>query len=63
MKRVYSFRGAVQFTDLKVFREKDNIDILLQSDSNKLIVLIENKYLSSEHTNQLNRYLDSIKKH
>lgn len=49
------------FTDLRVYREKYNIDILLQSKSNKLIVLIENKYLSSEHSNQLNRYLDTIK--
>lgn len=42
--------------DLTVYREKDNIDILIVSNTTKQIVAIENKTGSGIHDNQLNRY-------
>ena len=47
--------------DTEVLREWRNIDILLKSPRAKLVVLIENKIDSSEHSNQLQRwYSDSF---
>jgi len=42
--------------DVIVCREKDNIDILIISESNHLILAIENKIGSTEHSNQLEKY-------
>jgi hypothetical protein len=42
--------------DIEVKREYKNIDILLYSSSEKIVVAIENKVDSFEHSNQLNRY-------
>jgi hypothetical protein len=42
---------------LTVRREWQNIDILLVDQLNRLVVLIENKIDSTEHSDQLNRYL------
>ena len=39
-----------------VYREWKNIDILLTSSEEKILVAIENKIGSHEHSNQLNRY-------
>ncbi len=50
------------FTDVEVRREWQNIDILIQSTRNKLICAIENKVDSEEHSNQLWRYHQVIKK-
>lgn len=44
------------FSDVSVYREKYHIDILIVSDTNKLVVAVENKVKSGEHDNQLNRY-------
>ncbi len=41
------------------FREKYNIDILLQSSSNAII--IENKIYTKDHSSQLSRYLKKVK--
>lgn len=41
-------------------REWRDIDILLVDDINRLVVLIENKIDSAEHSNQLVRYWDTI---
>lgn len=49
------------FTDLQVHREHSHIDILCVSENNKIVILIENKYNSDEHSDQLNRYLSNIK--
>jgi hypothetical protein len=49
------------YMDIKVFREQDNIDLLLVSDINKTVIFIENKVNSNEHSNQLNRYFDIVK--
>ena len=44
------------YEDLIVYRENNNIDILLVSEKNKIVVCIENKILSSESRGQLNKY-------
>lgn len=46
--------------DAEVKREYKNIDILVYSSSEKLVVAIENKIDSSEHSNQLNRYREIV---
>jgi hypothetical protein len=46
-------------TLFEVFREKYNIDILLQSQNHT--VIIENKINTQDHSNQLSRYIDVIK--
>lgn len=48
------------FRDAEVYREQDNIDILVISVKQKLIIAIENKIYSEEHSNQLNRYLEIL---
>ena len=45
---------------MDVFREKHNIDILLQSSDNAII--IENKIYTEDHSSQLSRYWKKIKK-
>jgi hypothetical protein len=44
-----------------VQREKNNIDILLVSDRNKFVLLVENKIHAKESKHQLTKYLDIIK--
>lgn len=51
----------MNLSDVFVYREKENIDILIVSESNKLVLAIENKIFSKEHDNQLKRYLDYLK--
>lgn len=51
--------------DLEVFREvqtseSKRIDILAISESQKIVILIENKYKSSESDGQLQNYLDFV---
>ena len=48
------------FDDVRILREWKNIDILIHSPSNRLVCAIENKVDSSEHSNQLVRYRDTI---
>lgn len=45
------------FSDTSVRREEKNIDILVESKSNKLLFLIENKINSKERKHQLTKYL------
>lgn len=45
-----------------VMREWKNIDILLTSSDEKTVIAIENKVGSHEHSNQLNRYRETLKK-
>ena len=45
-----------------VFREWKNIDILLVSSDEKMVIAIENKVGSHEHSNQLNRYRKILEK-
>jgi hypothetical protein len=46
--------------DAEVRREYKNIDILIYSPTEKIVVAIENKVDSGEHDNQLERYRDII---
>jgi hypothetical protein len=49
-----------EFNNVTVLREQNKIDILCICHINKLVVLIENKVKSGEHSDQLNRYLGHI---
>lgn len=46
--------------DAEVRREWKNIDILVHSPSNRLVCAIENKIGSGEHSNQLQRYRETV---
>jgi hypothetical protein len=51
--------------DLKIYREKDNIDLLIIDEQNKVLIIIENKVFSNERTEgkdggQLKKYEDKI---
>jgi hypothetical protein len=49
--------------ELIVLREWQNIDILLVDQRSQLVVIIENKVHSSEHSEQLQRYWQIAKQH
>src|SRR3954451_9728360 len=46
--------------DLQVHREWRNIELLLVDDTNRVVVVIENKIDSAEHSDQLGRYWDIV---
>lgn len=46
----------LDFYSFTVYREWNNIDLLIVSDEEKTAFVIENKVGSNEHSNQLNRY-------
>ena len=50
----------MELSNVVIYREKDNIDVLLISEQNKLILAIENKIGTGEHSNQLNRYRELL---
>lgn len=55
----------LQFTDLgraTVLREWHNIDILVLDEVNHVAVLIENKIDTGEHSGQLDRYYDDVRR-
>ncbi|MCC6124127.1 MAG: PD-(D/E)XK nuclease family protein [Pirellulales bacterium] len=52
----------MNFNDVEVLREWQNIDIIARSPSNRWCLLIENKIKSRENPTQLLRYLDAVKK-
>lgn len=52
---------GMDFSNVKVYREWNNIDILIQL--NNLVVCIENKVLSKEHSNQLSKYKKIVDSH
>lgn len=56
----FDIKEDIDYTDIEVKREYKNIDILIKSDKSKVIVIIENKIKTSEHSNQLNRYKEII---
>ena len=45
-----------------VYREWKNIDLLLVSEKEKIVIAIENKVGAHEHSNQLNRYRTILEK-
>lgn len=46
--------------DIKVYRELDNIDILVINNTQNYLILIENKINSNQHDNQLERYAQIV---
>ena len=48
--------------DSEILREWRNIDILIKSENNKFVCVIENKVRSHEHGDQLTRYKELIRK-
>lgn len=46
----------IDYDDFSILREYKNIDILMKSTKNKIVICIENKIWTSEHDNQLTRY-------
>ena len=48
------------FYSFNIYREYKNIDILLVSQKEKIVLCIENKIDSSEHDNQLSKYKSAI---
>lgn len=48
------------YSDMFIYREKANIDLLLVSEKNKLAVCIENKIDASESAHQLKKYQDYV---
>jgi len=51
---------GLTFHNLQIFREYKNIDLILLTD--EFVIAIENKILSTEHSNQLTRYEEIVKK-
>ncbi|GAA0371088.1 PD-(D/E)XK nuclease family protein [Alkalibacterium iburiense] len=51
------------FDDVFVYRELHNIDLLLVSEKNKLVVCIENKIEASESPHQLKKYENYVVNH
>jgi len=47
--------------DTEVRREWKNIDLLILNRSLKLVIIVENKIGSTEHSDQLRRYLDTVR--
>jgi len=52
--------GVWDLKDCIVERERANIDVLIVSDRNRFVVLIENKVDTGEHSDQLQRYETAI---
>ena len=48
--------------DTEVRREWRNIDLLVLNQTHKLAIIIENKVGSSEHSDQLRRYIDTVQR-
>jgi hypothetical protein len=53
--------ALADFSDALVFREWRNIDLLIESKLNNLVVVIENKIGSSEGANQLSKYDNTVR--
>lgn len=56
---VYKIQN-MNFMDICVYREMYNIDLVMVSEIQRLVIFIENKILSEEHSNQLSRYYSVI---
>lgn len=65
-KRTLSMHELCQLLNnrysFSVLREYNNIDILLVSNENKMVICIENKVYSAEHDDQLSRYKNFVEK-
>ncbi len=52
----------MDYSDVVVYREWKNIDILIISKKEKYIICIENKIDSQDHDNQLDKYYETLNK-
>lgn len=52
--------ALADYNDMFIYRERANIDLLLVSEKNKLVVAIENKIDASESKYQLKKYQDYV---
>lgn len=52
--------ATIEYTDFQVYREWHNIDILVVSEENQIVIVIENKVGSKESKHQLNKYRTKI---
>lgn len=52
----------LDFHSFTVYREWNNIDIMLLSDEEKVVIAFENKVGSHEHSDQLNRYRNILER-
>jgi hypothetical protein len=57
MENFYHRIACGDFSDLKVDREHDHIDVLCVSEDERFVLLIENKFHTGEHGMQLEKYL------
>lgn len=48
---------------INVYREWNNIDLLLEDSLNQFVCVVENKVFSEEHSNQLSKYREIIESH
>lgn len=51
---------SLRFDDINIYREYYNIDLLLVTE--KFVIVIENKVLSGEHSDQLKKYRETVDK-
>lgn len=51
---------TLDLSSVQVFREWNNIDVLLVDDEKKIVCVIENKVDSKEHSNQLQKYRNIV---
>lgn len=54
--------SLMDFNDAIVMREWNHIDIVVVSENSRVVIAIENKMESKEHSNQLTRYYNIINK-
>lgn len=52
----------LDFYNFTIYREWKNIDLLIVSEKDKIVIAIENKVGAHEHSNQLNRYRNILEK-
>jgi len=63
MSKIRSFDvDGWRFDDVVVDVERYEIDILIRSDLDKFVCVIENKILSAEHSGQLKKYRQTVEK-
>jgi hypothetical protein len=55
--------GCYDYSDFTVYREWKNIDLFIVSERYKLILSIENKIWSEEHSDQLTKYQAIVESH
>lgn len=52
--------SALNYNDVMVYREWQNIDILIESEKEKFVICIENKIDTHDHSDQLNKYFGIV---